>query len=380
MLHNHRMNYGEYTYIWQSTDWPKWRFDLAFLANDLASVSHAQGLLRGRLSDLGLVLREQISLEALTEDVVKTSEIEGEYLSVVSVRSSVARHLGVDIGALAPVDRHVEGVVDMILDATSNCHELVTEERLHRWHENLFPSGYSGFSKIKTGGWRDDANGAMQVISGPIGKERVHFEAPPAKRLNNEISAFLKWLNTDSTLHPLIKAGIGHLWFVTLHPFDDGNGRIARAIGDLLLARADGSPQRFYSLSAQIQRERNAYYKVLEKTQKTSMDINEWLQWFLSTLRDAINQSHQALDAVIFRAKFWQRWSGVSLNERQIKLMNRLLNGFEGKLTTAKWAVIAKSSQDTALRDISELINLGILIKSHAGGRSTSYELAPTNV
>ncbi|WP_153004458.1 Fic family protein [Tepidimonas taiwanensis] len=366
---------GENRYIWQADDWPHWRYDLAALAAPMAEVSRAQGLLLGRLADVGVALRDQASLAALTEDVVKTSEIEGEQLNVPSVRSSIARRLGVDIGAVAPVDRHVEGVVDMVLDATANCHAPVTRERLFGWHAALFPTGYSGLSKIKIGAWRDDASGPMQVISGPIGRQRVHFEAPPADCLDAEVRRFLDWLNGRSDEPPLIKAGLAHLWFVTLHPFDDGNGRIARAIGDLLLARADGSPQRFYSLSAQIQRERKAYYDILERTQKGTLDVTEWLAWFLDALHRAVDQAQHTLDAVLFKARFWQRWAATPLNARQVKLLNRLLDGFEGKLSTSKWAAIAKCSPDTALRDINELMALGILRKSDAGGRSTRYEL-----
>ena len=380
MTHNLRMNSGDYKYIWQACDWPNWRFDLAALAGPMAEVSRAQGLLMGRLADVGMALRNQASLAALTEDVVKTSEIEGEQLNVESVRSSIARRLGADIGALAPVDRHVEGVVEMVLDATANCQAPVTGERLFGWHAALFPTGYSGLSRIKVGGWRDDASGPMQVVSGPIGRQRVHFEAPPAERLEAETSRFLDWLNSSSNKPPLIKAGLGHLWFVTLHPFDDGNGRIARAIGDLLLARADGSPQRFYSVAAQIQRERKAYYDILERTQKQSMDVTEWLAWFLDTLHRAVDQAQYTLDFVLAKARFWQRWATTPLNERQVKLLNKLLDGFEGKLTSSKWAAIAKCSPDTALRDINDLLARGVLRKSEAGGRSTSYVLddAPT--
>lgn len=369
------MKSGDYKYIWQTDDWPNWRFDLAALAGPMAEVSRAQGLLLGRLSDVGTALRDQASLAALTDDVVKTSEIEGEMLNVESVRSSIARRLGVDIGALAPVDRHVEGVVEMVLDATANCHAPVTRERLFGWHAALFPTGYSGLTKIKVGGWRDDTNGPMQVVSGPIGRQRVHFQAPPADRLELETRRFLNWLNGDANEPPLLKAGLGHLWFVTVHPFDDGNGRIARAIGDLLLARADGSPQRFYSLSAQIQRERSDYYDILERTQKGSMDATEWLAWSLGALNRAAGQAQNTLDAVLAKARFWQQWAATPLNERQVKLLNRVLDGFEGKLTSSKWAAIAKCSPDTALRDINDLLARGVLRKSDAGGRSTSYEL-----
>ena len=372
------MNGGEYTCIWQSSEWPDWRYDLATLAQLLAGASRAQGLLMGRLADVGMALRDQASLSALTEDVIKTSEIEGEQLDVDSVRSSIARRLGVNIGALAPVDRHVEGVVEMVLDATANCNARVTRDRLFGWHAALFPTGYSGLVRINVGGWRDDATGPMQVVSGPLGRQRVHFEAPPAERLQSETDRFINWANSASNEPPLIKAGLAHLWFVTLHPFDDGNGRIVRAVGDLFLARAEGSPQRFYSLSAQIQRERKAYYDILERTQKQSLDVTEWLAWFLETLHRAVDQTQHTLDAVLARTRFWQRWAApgsAPLNERQVKLVNRLLDGFEGKLTSSKWAAIAQCSPDTALRDITDLLARGVLRKSDAGGRSTSYEL-----
>lgn len=366
---------GDYFYIWQAPDWPRWRYDLATLAGLMAKVSHAQGLLAGRLADVGMSVRAQASLAALTDDVIKTSEIEGEHLDTGSVRSSIARHLGVDIGALAPVDRHVEGIVDMVLDATSNSQAPVSEVRLLGWHAALFPTGYSGLSRINVGAWRDDANGPMQVVSGAVGRRRVHYEAPPATRLQAETSRFLDWINGTPAEPPLIRAGLGHLWFVTLHPFDDGNGRMARAIGDLLLARADGSPQRFYSLSAQIQREREAYYQILERTQKGSLDVTAWLTWFLSALHRAIGQAQHTLDAVLTKTRFWQHYTGTPLNDRQSKVVNRLLDGFDGKLTTSKWAAIAKCSADTALRDINELVSRGMLRRSTSGGRSTSYEL-----
>lgn len=369
------MKRGEKLYIWEEADWPAWRYDLAALAPALEATSRAQGMLFGRLADVGLPLREQASLAALTEDVVKTSEIEGEHLNVESVRSSLARRLGVDIGALAPVDRHIEGVVEMVLDATANFNAPLSAKRLFGWHAALFPTGYSGHSRIRVGAWRDDATGPMQVVSGPDHRRKVHYEAPPAASLKDEMRRFIAWANSGGTEPPLIKAGLAHLWFVTLHPFDDGNGRIARAVGDLFLARADGTPQRFYSLSAQIQRERKAYYDVLERTQKRSMDVTEWLAWFLATLEGAVGSAQSTLDVVLEKARFWQRWAGTPLNERQAKLLNRMLDGLEGKLTSSKWAAIAKCSADTALRDINELVVAGILVKAGAGGRSTSYEL-----
>lgn len=369
------MKSGDYQYIWQALDWPTWRYDLSALAGGMAKVGLAQGHLLGRLADVGFGLRGQAAVAALTEDVIKTSEIEGERLNVESVRSSVARRLGVDIGALAPIDRHVDGMVEMVVDGTANCVAAVTRERVFGWHAGLFPTGYSGINKITVGAWRDDANGPMQVVSGPIQRRRLHFEAPPAERLEAETSRFFEWINCETGEPLLLKAGLAHLWFVTLHPFDDGNGRIARAVGDLLLARADGSPQRFYSLSAQIQRERSAYYDILERTQKGSMDVTQWLVWFLDTLDRAVGAAQHTLDAVLAKARFWQRFAGTPLNARQVKLLNRLLDGFDGKLTTSKWAAVAKCSQDTALRDIGDLLARGVLRKSASGGRSTSYEI-----
>jgi Fic family protein len=365
-------------YIWQASDWPNWRYELSALAHPLAEVSRAQGLLMGRLTEVGLPLREQASLSVWVDEVVKTSAIEGEQLQPASVRSSLARRLGVDIGALRPVDRQVEGVVEMVLDATLDCHAPITSQRLFGWHAALFPSGFSGLTKIKVGAWRDDATGPMQVVSGALGRQKVHFEAPPAAQLALEMERFIVWANRASGEPPLIKAGLAHLWLVTLHPFDDGNGRIARAVGDLFLARADGSSQRFYSLSAQIQRDRKAYYDILERTQKQTMDVTEWLIWFLSSLHHAVDDAQHMLLSVLSKNQFWQRWNApnvASFNDRQIKLLNRLLDGFDGKLTSSKWATMAKCSTDTALRDINDLLERGVLRKSEAGGRSTSYEL-----
>ena len=371
-------------YIWQSPDWPAWRYDAMALAPHLARVHQAQGHLRGRMDALGMAQRDQAALQVVTEDVLKTSEIEGEHLDRNAVRSSIARRLGVDIGALAPVDRHVEGVVDMVLDATGRHAEPLTVERLLGWHAALFPTGYSGMSPSRVGAWRDDASGPMQVVSGSIGRRKVHYEAPPAGRLEREIDSFLRWLDgveAAGATHgdPVLRAGLALLWLVTLHPFDDGNGRISRAVGDLMLARAEHSPQRFYSLSGQIERERKDYYAQLEATQKGDMDVTVWLRWFLDCLLRAIEAADATIGAVLVKATFWQRWAGTPMNERQLKLLNRLLDGFEGKLTTAKWAAIAKCSADTALRDISDLVGRGVLVRSEAGGRSTSYVLAGTD-
>ena len=369
------MDRGDSLYVWELEGWPAWRYDLAALARPLARASHAQGLLLGRLADAGMALRSEASLSALTADVVETSAIEGESLDTRSVRSSIARRLGVDIGALAPVDRHVEGVVDMVLDATAHAPAPLTPERLFAWHAALFPTGRSGLTSIAVARWRDDATGPMQVVSGPIGRQRVHFQAPPAGRLEHEMARFLDWAHAETDDPPLVKAAIAHLWFVTLHPFDDGNGRIARAVGDLFLARADGSAQRFYSLSAQIQRERSAYYDMLERTQKGGMDVTDWIAWFLEMLRRAIDQAQHTLDAVMAKARFWRHHGATPLNARQLKVVNRLLDGFEGHLTSGKWAALCKCSADTALRDITDLLGKGLLHRAASGGRSTRYEL-----
>ena len=362
-------------FVWEQSDWPSWHFNEGALSTALARVRHAQGRLLGRMEGLGFALRDQATLQVLTEDVLKTSEIEGQQLNPDAVRSSIARRMGVDIGALVPADRHVDGVVEMVLDATGGFAKSLTRERLFGWHAALFPTGYSGLAKIRIGNWRDDADGSMQVVSGPVGRQKVHYEAPPAKCLEKEMDEFLRWFNSEQEIDPVMKAGLAHLWFVTIHPFDDGNGRIARAIGDMGLARSEKTSQRFYSLSAQIQRERKEYYDLLEHTQKGELDVTAWLAWFLACLGRAIEGADNTLGMVIAKARFWEWCAGISLNERQVKLINRLLNGFEGKLTSSKWAAIAKCSPDSALRDINDLIERGVLKKAEAGGRSTSYEL-----
>ena len=311
----------------------------------------------------------------LTEDVLKSSDIEGEILDKEQVRSSIARRLGMDIGALVPADRHVEGVVEMMLDATQKYAEPLTGERLFAWQAALFPTGRSGMTRIIAGAWRDENSGPMQAVSGPIGRERVHYEAPSAGRLNAEMSAFLKWFAEEALLDPVLKAAIAHLWFVTIHPFEDGNGRIARAIADMALARSEQSPQRFYSMSAQIRLERNVYYNVLEATQKGDLDINAWLEWFLGCLDRAIDGAEDILSGVLYKARFWEAIKDQPLNVRQRMVINRILDGFEGKLTSSKWAKLTKSSPDTALRDITDLVDRGVLVRDSAGGRSTSYSL-----
>ena len=363
-------------YIHNLTDWPDLRWSDEKLAQRLATVRHRQGRLIGHMEALGFALREEAVLHALTEDVLKSSEIEGEVLDREQVRSSIARRLGMEIGGLVAADRHVEGVVEMMLDATQNYRQPLTAERLFGWHAALFPTGRSGMSRITVGAWRTPDAGPMQVVSGPVGRERVHYEAPGSERLDEEMSRFLDWFET-ATPDPVLKAGIAHLWFVTIHPFDDGNGRIARAIADLALARAEGTAQRFYSMSAQIRTERKAYYDMLEATQKGDIDVTPWLLWFIDCLDRAFDGAEIILASVIRKARFWEAMAEHKLNERQRKIINRLLDGFEGKLTNAKWATITKASPDTALRDINDLVQRGILTKDPGGGRSTSYSLAP---
>lgn len=368
-------------YIWESADWSEWRYDLGALTGQLERVSRGLGMLMGRMSEFGLPEVERARMQILTEEVVRTSEIEGEHLEVDSVRSSIARRLGIEYGALTLVDRRTEGVVGMVLDATLNHREDLTVERLGAWHRQLFVDGEGLLGPLRVGMWRDDQSGPMQVVSGPIGRRRVHFQAPPAIRIPEEMDRFLAWVNGVGgsggmgNESPLIRAGLAHLWFITIHPFEDGNGRIARAIGDMLLARAEGTERRFYSLSAQIQRERKSYYEILERTQKGTLEVTEWLRWFLQTLDEAIWQAMELIDGVLERGRFWKRLAGHPFNERQVRMLNRLLEGFEGKLTTGKWAVIAKCSSDTALRDIGDLVAKGVLRRAAGGGRSTSYEL-----
>ena len=365
-------------YIHELPDWPHFQWDEKHLAVKVAAVRYRQGRMLGALERLGIKLREEAILRTLTEEVVKSSEIEGEILDREQVRSSLARRLGIDVGALKPADRNVEGVVDMILDATRDYRKPLTAERLFSWHAALFPTGYSGLHKIAVGKWRTEEAGAMRVVSGAIGRERTHFEAPEAKRLDKEMAAFLEWVEdkaVESMVDPVLRAAIAHLWFVTIHPFEDGNGRMARAIADMQLARAEQSPQRFYSMSAQIRAERNAYYDILERTQKGDLDITEWLLWFLACLNDAFDHAETLLAGVLAKADFWERHRDKPLNDRQTTVLNRLIDGFEGKLTSSKWAKLTKVSQDTASRDIRDLIEKGILRQDEGGGRSTSYSI-----
>jgi Fic family protein len=362
-------------YIYQLPDWPKFHWDEKALAAPLVTLRHRQGRFVGRMEALGFALRNEAMLQTLTQDVVKSSEIEGEILDKDQVRSSIARRLGIEIGALTPAERDVDGVVEMTLDATQKYDQPVTEERLFGWHAALFPSGRSGMRKITVGGWRTDASGPMQVVSGAVGKERIHYEAPEAARLPDEMKEFLDWFEKKDNTDPVLRAAIAHLWFVTIHPFEDGNGRIARAIADMALARSDQSPQRFYSMSAQIRQERNAYYDMLETRQKGELDITSWMEWFLACLNRAFDGAEKTLADVLRKAEFWKKHPTAPFNERQRDIINRLLDGFEGKLTSSKYAVIEKTSPDTALRDITDLVERGILAKDEGGGRSTSYSL-----
>ena len=363
-------------YIHERKGWPDFHWDDARVAARLVDITHRQGRLIGRMEGLGFQLRAEAVLNTLTEDVLKSSEIEGEKLDRDQVRSSIARRLGLDIGGLVPSDRNVEGVVEMMLDATQRYSEPLTGRRLFAWHAALFPTGHSGMSKIRVGAWRDDAKGPMQVVSGPIGRERVHYQAPAADRVRDEMKKFVDWFEKDRSTNLVLKAGVAHLWFVTIHPFDDGNGRIARAIADMVLARSEKTSQRFYSMSAQIRAERKAYYEILEATQKGELDITRWLEWFLDCLDRAIDRAETILATVLNKARFWERFAKMEFNGRQRDMINRLLNGFEGKLTSSKWAKLAKCSQDTASRDIDDLIRKKVLVKDAGGGRSTSYSLA----
>ncbi len=363
-------------YIHMRPDWPQFTWKLNTLAGPLAEIRHKQGLLLGRMSALGFPLRAEAGLETLTLELVKSSAIEGETVDAAEVRSSLARRLGLEIGGLKPAGRAVDGLVEMMLDATHRYAEPFTRERLWGWQASLFPTGYSGLRKITVGAWRGREAGPMQVISGPFGHEKVHFEAPAAERLEGEMEQFLDWFNSPLELDPVLKAGLAHFWFVTIHPFEDGNGRIARAIADCALARADDCPDRFYSMSARIERERNTYYAILEESQRGGLDITPWLEWFLGCLGRAIDGAEVTLAAVLRKARVWQEANRHPLNERQRLVLARLLDDFVGKLTSGKYAKLAKCSPDTALRDLRELMEYGLLVRGESGGRSTSYALA----
>ena len=361
-------------YIYQSAEWPRFTWKQETVAPLLAEVRHTQARLLGRMDALGFGIKEEATLQTITSDVLKSSEIEGELLDAAQVRSSIARRLGMDVAGMIPADRNVEGVVEMMLDATQHFNKPLTNERLFGWHAALFPTGRSGMQKITTGAWRNNtSDDPMQVVSGPMGKEKVHYQAPAAELLADEMNYFINWFNTEMNIDPVLKVAIAHFWFVTIHPFDDGNGRIARAIADMQLASADGSAQRFYSMSAQIRKERNAYYDILETTQKGTLDITGWLTWFLNCLQHSLLATNETLATVLHKARFWEQHAKTVLNNRQVLMLNKLLDDFTGKLTSSKWATIAKCSQDTALRDIQDLMMKKILVKEVGGGRSTGY-------
>lgn len=358
-------------YIHQKNDWPKFTWDADVITPLLGTVRHRQGKILGMMQGLGFRLQEETVLKTLTLDVLKSSEIEGEQLNPEQVRSSIARRLGIEIAGAVPAERHVEGVVEMLLDATQRYEEPLSDDRLFGWHAALFPTGRSGMYKIKTAAWRDDA---MQVTSGPMGKETIHFEAPSADKVPTEMNVFLDWFNSNQDIDPVLKAAFAHLWFVTIHPFEDGNGRITRAITDMQLARADQSKQRFYSMSAQIQAERDTYYAILETTQKGDLDITDWLEWFLDCLLRSMAQTDETIAAILKRAQFWETQRNTNFNPRQQKILQLLLDDFFGKLTVSKYAKITKVSTDTSLRDIQDLMGKGI-IEQEGSGRSTSYKL-----
>ncbi len=363
-------------FIYERLEWPDFSWDSEALASLLADVRHKQGRYLGRMEALGFELRAEASLTALTNEVVKSSAIEGEDLNPKEVRSSIARKLGLEVAGLPEPGREVEGIVEMMLDATQNFDRPLTTERLFNWHAALFPTGRSGMNRITVGAWRTAEAGPMQVVSGPVGREKVHFEAPAAERLETEMASFLKWFNVPTEIDPVLKAAVAHLWFVTLHPFEDGNGRIARAIADMALSQSDGTKERFYSMSTGIEAERKEYYLQLETAQGGDLDITQWLTWFLECLDRTIESSEKALSTVLHKAKLWQRINLNPVNERQQRVINRMLDNFQGHLTTSKYAKLAKCSNDTALRDIRELLERNIIAKNPGGGRSTSYRLA----
>jgi Fic family protein len=363
------------TYIYQKPNWPQFDWNLVKISELLAHIRYLQGRFIGRMESIGFNQSQECFLQSLTQEVVKSSEIEGEILDGTLVRSSVARRLGIEIAAVSKSDRHIDGVVDMMLDATQKFYEPLTKERLFKWHKDLFPDGQSGFSKIVTGDWRKSS---VEVVYGAAGREKVHYEAPPADQVDREVALFLEWFNRIDNLDLVLKSTIAHLWFVTIHPFEDGNGRISRAIADLMLARSENCPRRFYSLSSQIQKERKSYYSILEQTQKGNLDITDWIEWILGCFGRSIEQASHSLEVVLLKTHFWQDHDPSSFNSRQKKIINILLEGMEGNLTSSKWSKITKCSQDTAHRDILELIQKGILIKNQAGGRSTSYSLILT--
>jgi Fic family protein len=367
-------------YIYEQSNWPIFEWNSETLLPLISMVRNRQGKLIGKMGMLGFELRSEANLEILTQEIIKSTEIEGEALDKEQVRSSIARKLGLDISGLIYSERHVDGMVDLMIDATNNYDKELTKERLFSWHSALFPNGRSGMYRIIAGQWRDDSTGPMQVVSGALGKEKIHYQAPPALQIENEMTLFFEWFNRENKTDLVLKAAIAHLWFVTIHPLEDGNGRISRALSDMLLSQSDEQSYRFYSMSTQIRKERNSYYEILENTQKGGMNITRYLEWFLHSLLNAIEYSDVILEKIIHKHYFWMKNSKFNFNNRQIKILNMLMDDFNGVLNTTKWAKIGKCSQDTALRDIQDLIEKGILIKSDQGGRSTKYELKTNDI
>ena len=362
-------------YIWQYPEWPSFTWNDSRLIALLSEVRNLEGKIQGMMGGLGFDVQSITALNVMTEDVLRSNEIEGVILNSDKVRSSIAKHLGIDTAGLPQPDRYTEGVVQIMMDAVTNCNKPLTPERLFNWHAALFPTGRSGMYPITVGAYRTGGE-PMQIVSGAMGKEKVHYEAPPSDVVPDMMTDFLRWINSDNTVtDPVLKAAVAHLWFVAIHPFDDGNGRLTRTITDIQLAKADGFHLRFYSMSAEILREKKTYYEILEHTTSNSTDITEWLEWFLNTMKSSILRAEETVKRVVSKSSFWQRHREIPMNERQVKMVNMLWDGFTGKLTSSKWAKITKTSQATALRDITDLIEKGILIAAADGGRSSNYLL-----
>ena len=362
-------------YIWQYPEWPSFTWNDSRLIALLSEVRNLEGKIQGMMGGLGFDVQSMTALNVMTEDVLRSNEIEGVILNSDKVRSSIARHLGIDTAGLPQPDHYTEGVVQIMMDAVTNCNKPLTPERLFNWHAALFPTGRSGMYPITVGAYRTGGE-PMQIVSGAMGKEKVHYEAPPSDVVPDMMTDFLTWINSDNTvIDPVLKAAVAHLWFVAIHPFDDGNGRLTRTITDMQLAKADGFPLRFYSMSAEILREKKAYYEILEHTTSNSTDITEWLEWFLNTMKSSILRAKETVKRVVSKSSFWQRHREIPMNERQVRVVNMLWDGFTGKLTSSKWAKITKTSQATALRDITDLIEKGILTAAADGGRSSNYLL-----
>lgn len=362
-------------YIHEKDNWTQFTWNEKIISKELAETRNLQGRLLGKMESLGFDQQDEAVLNTLTLEIVKSSEIEGEILDLEQVRSSVARRLGIELAGAIESERHIDGIVEMMLDATQRYDLPVTKDRLFGWHSLLFPTGWSNMYKITVANWRKDSTGPMQVVSGAMGKEKVHFEAPSSERIDSEIENLIHWIESENIIDPVLKSAIVHLWFITIHPFEDGNGRITRALTEMLLARSDKSVKRFYSMSSQIRIQRKQYYEILEKTQKGNSEITDWILWFLECLRNSFESTTELLSKILIKAEFWKINSKTILNKRQQKMLNKLLDGFDGKLTTSKWGKICKCSQDTALRDIQDLIKKDILQKEKSGGRSTNYEL-----